>query len=83
MDSKLTKTQREVLELMGCGGSSCYRRNSHARSIRTTYNIYIESRPYYARAVSEKTIKKLLELRLVELVDDGNKTLVVLRKDEV
>ena len=82
MDSKLTKTQREVLELIGNSENSCFRYKYEGRSIRTTYTIF-RSYPYLSRSVAEKTIKKLLELRLVELVDDGAKARVILRKDEV
>jgi hypothetical protein len=82
MEDKLTKTQREVLELIGNRENSCFRYKYEGRSIRTTYKIF-RSFPYYARAVSEATIKKLFELRFVELIDDGAKVRVILRKDEV
>jgi hypothetical protein len=82
MDSKLTKTQREVLALIGNSENSCFRYKCEGRSIRTTYTIS-RSYPFASRSVSEKTIKKLLELRLVEILHCRSKTHVILRKDEV
>jgi hypothetical protein len=82
MDSKLTKTQREVLALIGNSENSCFRYKYEGRAIRTTYTIS-RSYPHFSRPVSDKTIKKLLELRLVEIIHGSRKTHVILRKDEV
>jgi hypothetical protein len=82
MDSKLTKTQREVFALIGNSENTCFRCKYEGRSIRTTYTIS-RSYPFASRSVSEKTIKKLLELRLVEIIHVSRKAHVILRKDEV